>query len=733
MGLAICGVLVGTSLNAPTAAAAPADPTPATPIGRSAPPAAELSDAVKRDLGLTWEQYLDRSHLAGEAAALDEQLRGTPGYQGVALAGDEIVIAGRGPAVTRAADSESVHATAPPRTAASNAETVERWYAQQVDADRTGLAGIGWNGGGWTVTVENADTAGRLADGGTGLTPRAFVESHPGLDLKQGPLASSHADILGGDGWGTLTRMPRCSIGFAAFGPDGRPAMLTAGHCTDNGSLTDARWENDPAVTLGQLAFAQFGSPNNTSNTLATPGADLAAYAGSPASLQPAVNSYPGAVRVTGTTSSVVGAPVCTSGRTTKRWHCSTIDSVGPYAVQGPGGASDIRWVQGFSTPMVTRPGDSGAGMLTGLRAVGVISAGGSYDGVEYSFGAGLAPAINRGYVLEIDIDAPRAEPAASGRLRGRVSAADPFPAGSVIRIETGGTVITAPVGADGSFEVAAPAGPANLQIMSGGSRSEAVAYDPRYGSAVGARHCGLREGGCLQRFTGGSVYWSSAGEHFVRGRIQQVWGDLGWENGWLGYPTSSESCGLVGAGCWQSFTGGRMYWSAATGAHPVRGAIGEAWNATGYERGTLGYPTSGEHCALRESGCFQFYERGSFYWSPATGAHWTRGAIHQEWGRRGSENGPLGYPVSGEICGLVAGGCFQRLQGGSLYWSAGSGAHPVIGAIGEYWGRHGWERGRFGFPVSGETCSPVSGTRTCTQRFSGGAITWSLTGGARG
>jgi uncharacterized protein with LGFP repeats len=37
------------------------------------------------------------------------------------------------------------------------------------------------------------------------------------------------------------------------------------------------------------------------------------------------------------------------------------------------------------------------------------------------------------------------------------------------------------------------------------------------------------------------------------------------------------------------------MYWSPATGAQPVTGAIYDAWASLSYERGALGLPTSAE------------------------------------------------------------------------------------------------------------------------------------------
>jgi uncharacterized protein with LGFP repeats len=51
--------------------------------------------------------------------------------------------------------------------------------------------------------------------------------------------------------------------------------------------------------------------------------------------------------------------------------------------------------------------------------------------------------------------------------------------------------------------------------------------------------------------------------------------------------------CNLVRGGCFQTFRGGSVYWSPATGAHPVSDDILTAWGNAGWEGGTLGYPTA--------------------------------------------------------------------------------------------------------------------------------------------
>lgn len=246
----------------------------------------------------------------------------------------------------------------------------------------------------------------------------------------------------------------------------------------------------------------------------------------------------------------------------------------------------------------------------------------------------------------------------------------------------------------------------------------------------TGEQVCGLRGGGCVQVFGGGLVYTApGVGTHYVSwagGGFSVLYGQQQYENGRLGYPVTNPYCGLRGGGCFQQFQGGLMYWSPTTPSSVVLGAIGAKWSSTGWENGLLGYPRGSEQCGLLGGGCFQVFQNGSIYWSPATGAHWVRGAIRDEWGFVRWETGPLGYPVSDEICGLVGGGCLQFFQGGSIYWSPGTGAHAVSGALLAAWGAQGWERGALGYPVADP--SPVPGG--LGQRFQGGLLTYSAVTG---
>ncbi|PPK97772.1 LGFP repeat-containing protein [Kineococcus xinjiangensis] len=176
---------------------------------------------------------------------------------------------------------------------------------------------------------------------------------------------------------------------------------------------------------------------------------------------------------------------------------------------------------------------------------------------------------------------------------------------------------------------------------------------------------------GAYQHFQGGSIYWSQAtGAQIVKGAIRDRWASFGSENGYLGFPTRDEGPAAAG-GAYSHFQGGSIYWSPATGAHVVRGAIRDKWSALGWERSFLGFPTTSEIPLPR--GAFNHFQGGSIYWSAATGAKSVRGAIRDAWAAQGWENGRLGYPTSDEYD--VSGGRRSDFQGGSLTWHAATGA----------------------------------------------------------
>ncbi|GAA4745677.1 hypothetical protein GCM10023328_29870 [Modestobacter marinus] len=192
-------------------------------------------------------------------------------------------------------------------------------------------------------------------------------------------------------------------------------------------------------------------------------------------------------------------------------------------------------------------------------------------------------------------------------------------------------------------------------------------------GYPTDAEYCGLRSGGCFQTFENGSLYRSSStGPHAVTGEVLEGWAARRYEAGPLGYPVGDTYCGLTGGGCFQPFQGGYLYWTADTGAHLVRGGIFERWGAHGWEGGRLGYPTSDEYCGLARGGCFETFTGGSIYYTPATGAHSVSGVIMDAWASQGYETGRWGYPKSEPR--KTATGLAQVFTGGTATYTAATG-----------------------------------------------------------
>lgn len=182
------------------------------------------------------------------------------------------------------------------------------------------------------------------------------------------------------------------------------------------------------------------------------------------------------------------------------------------------------------------------------------------------------------------------------------------------------------------------------------------------------------RLNGAVQSFEGGHIYWSPVGgPQVVSGAMVGVWSSMGWENGVLGYPISAEFR-LRDGGAVQSFEGGPVYWSPAGGARAVRGGILVLWSSMGWENG-LGYPISNEF-SLRSGGAVQSFERGAIYWTPMYGPKSVSGAILTYWGANGWENGRLGYPTSNEIStGATA---YQTFENGRITFTHATGRVTV-------------------------------------------------------
>ncbi|MFJ4209516.1 GDSL-type esterase/lipase family protein [Paenarthrobacter sp. NPDC089675] len=243
----------------------------------------------------------------------------------------------------------------------------------------------------------------------------------------------------------------------------------------------------------------------------------------------------------------------------------------------------------------------------------------------------------------------------------------------------------------------------------------------------TGSEQCTVT--GCVQKFAGGDIAWSSrtGARVVVNGAVRTAWWDAGGPFGSHGYPTSDTASGLRNGGTKQVFERGAIISSPATGTQQTTGSIHLAWLRSGSESGYLGYPVTGERAGLPDGGAFQAYERGFIVWSPGSGAHPSTGAIRERWRQSGLESGELGYPTSDEAPGLKNGGSAQQYQHGSIVWSPASGARALTGAIRTYWNSTGGQDGALGYPVSEE----YRQSNFVYQQFQGGTVYWSAATGA--
>ncbi|WP_164514678.1 RICIN domain-containing protein [Bifidobacterium goeldii] len=149
--------------------------------------------------------------------------------------------------------------------------------------------------------------------------------------------------------------------------------------------------------------------------------------------------------------------------------------------------------------------------------------------------------------------------------------------------------------------------------------------------------------GGHSQAFQKGEIHQSAAGTFFTRGDIQNYWAAHGWENGWLGYPTSDEVTGLRDGGASQRFQGGTLFWSTASGVHSVSGTFLGDYAARRYEAGDLGYPVNDEHDWNK--GLAQDFQHGTLFWNGC--------------GKKGWQNPAQYFQVSSCDVGVPANGKF--------------------------------------------------------------------------
>lgn len=216
--------------------------------------------------------------------------------------------------------------------------------------------------------------------------------------------------------------------------------------------------------------------------------------------------------------------------------------------------------------------------------------------------------------------------------------------------------------------------------------------------------------------------YWPV--EHLqVCGEIRVKYDSLGGSTSFLGPPSANDVANPDNYGRRQTFWNGPIYWSPATGAHPVVNSFLNRWGVHQYEAGRLKYPTTDE-IVLPDGGRRQEFQQGAIYVAlqNAIGSAIFNGPLRDKYNSVGGltpGSSFLGYPTEDQR-GLPDGqGQMDRFQNGVIYWHPTHGAHPVAALVLSEWAETGYESGSYGYPVSDQ----YGITGGVAQDFQGGKI----------
>lgn len=201
-------------------------------------------------------------------------------------------------------------------------------------------------------------------------------------------------------------------------------------------------------------------------------------------------------------------------------------------------------------------------------------------------------------------------------------------------------------------------------------------------------------------------TYWP-AWPFQVCGEIRVKYDSLGGSTSFLLLPTANDVANPDNYGRRQTFGNGPIYWSPATGAHPVVNSFLNRWSVHRYEAGWLKYPTTDE-ILLPDGGRRQEFQGGAIYVAiqNAIGSAIQNGPIRDKWNTvgGGAPGGSLlGYITGDEIPLPDGQGRMARFENGVIYWHPTYGAWIVRGGILHHWEFIGYEGGPLGYPASDE------------------------------
>lgn len=379
------------------------------------------------------------------------------------------------PAVAFAGEDQSAAPTSGPEFDAT---------AKTLLSSGEGVQGVAKDGQGNVVVFTTTDEANLEGEA------KSFVESKSNVVVKKISSAfqtMATNDVVGGAGYlspSGANSVALCSVGFSGWNPEGDPAVITAGHCNADGTLTESFLSvpsGDPAgggdpdngdiavkAPLGTLAFSQFGGPGNSQGANGdTTSVDIATIdvTNDDLNLEPEITDWTNTQDLSASVIDVraigdaqVDQPASKSGRTTGLTS-GTVTAVQGWSLVGENGSN--RYVYGFAVegaPETVMGGDSGGAVFQGNTAVGVVS-GGTVNG-DLLWAADLQAGLAQtdGYSVAVKIDAPAlTSPADGGSISPGAPITGTAPVGTTLKVTAPGQAFDVAVDEAGNWTFNAP------------------------------------------------------------------------------------------------------------------------------------------------------------------------------------------------------------------------------------------------------------------------------------
>ncbi|CAN5407401.1 hypothetical protein BH10ACT1_BH10ACT1_18560 [soil metagenome] len=191
--------------------------------------------------------------------------------------------------------------------------------------------------------------------------------------------------------------------------------------------------------------------------------------------------------------------------------------------------------------------------------------------------------------------------------------------------------------------------------------------------------------------------------------------------SGYLGYPTSNVRPSADGRSQYVNFQKGRIY-SYDGRTVEIHGAVFDFHERIGGVKSSLAYPTTDLVAVGDGKGQTQTFEGGALWYTGATGAQGLWGDVLVRYQANGGPRGYLKYPVSAMKDVGDGRGSFARFQNGNIYASPETAGHQVHGALLTYYLANGGPTGALGYPTT--ELDPSGATRY--QSFENGRLAYS-------